>query len=186
MDTQRLVNHAFMSRKIGLRAKHLGLHRAICVLLGWDTVVPHDTITWVPHVLPDAEALAQKEDLILWPPLVIIHNISMSDNNPKNWKVITMETIEAVLRERLHKYFFDSHRGRADFEQVNSDNNKCSISEEPSIQGDMVESILYGYMGIAEDLDKVDFNTRMRILIKSKREIEDLEMLLSNLMKGNN
>ncbi|KAJ7974937.1 XS domain protein [Quillaja saponaria] len=68
MDTQRLVNHAFMSRKIGLRAKHLGLHRAICVLLGWDTVVPHDTITWVPHVLPDAEALAQKEDLILWPP----------------------------------------------------------------------------------------------------------------------
>ena len=79
MDTQRLVTHAFMSHKTGLRAKHLGLHKAICVLMGWDTVVPQDTVTWVPQVLPQAEALAQKEDLILWPPIVIIHNISMSD-----------------------------------------------------------------------------------------------------------
>ncbi|XP_039038218.1 uncharacterized protein LOC120175718 [Hibiscus syriacus] len=37
MDTQRLVTHAFMSHKVGLRAEHLGLHKAICVLLGWDS-----------------------------------------------------------------------------------------------------------------------------------------------------
>lgn len=98
MDTQRLVTHAFMSHKAGLRAKHLGLHKAVCVLMGWDTVVPQDTVTWVPQVLPQAEALAQKEDLILWPPIVIIHNISMSDDNPQNWKVVSMETIEAFLR----------------------------------------------------------------------------------------
>lgn len=101
MDTQRLVTHAFMSHKAGLRAKHMGLHKAICVLMGWDTVVPQDTVTWVPQVLPPAEALAQKEDLILWPPIVIIHNISMSDQNPQNWKVVSMETIEAFLRGNL-------------------------------------------------------------------------------------
>lgn len=87
-----------MSHKVGLRAQHLGLHKAICVLLGWNTVVPHDTITWAPQVLPNAEALAQKEDLILWPPVIIIHNISMSDSNPGKWKVINMDEIEALLR----------------------------------------------------------------------------------------
>lgn len=98
MDTQRLVTHAFMSHKAGLRAQHLGLHKAICVLLGWNTVVPQDTVTWVPQVLPSADALAQKEDLILWPPVIIIHNISMSENNSEKWKVVTIEGIEAFIR----------------------------------------------------------------------------------------
>lgn len=98
MDTQRLVTHAYMSHKVGLRAKHLGLLRAICVMLGWDTVVPQDTVTFVPQVLPNAEALAQKEDLILWPPVVIIHNASMSNDNPRKWKVVSMEAIEAFVR----------------------------------------------------------------------------------------
>jgi hypothetical protein len=98
MDTQRLVTHAFMSHKVGLRAQHLGLHKAICVLLGWNTVFPQDTITWSPEILPAAEALSQKEDLILWPPLFIIHNISMSDSNPRKWKVVSEEEIEVFLR----------------------------------------------------------------------------------------
>ena len=98
LDTQRLVTHAFMSHKVGLRSQHLGLHKAICVLLGWNTVVPEDTITWSPEVLPIAEALAQKEDLILWPPLIVVHNISMSDSNPRKWKVVKVEEVEAFLR----------------------------------------------------------------------------------------
>lgn len=98
MDTQRLVTHAFMSHKAGLRAEHLGLHKAICVLLGWSTVVPDDTITWVPQILPKSEALAQKEDLIIWPPVIVIHNISMWDNNPEKWKVVTIEALETFIR----------------------------------------------------------------------------------------
>lgn len=98
MNTQSLVRHAFMSHKVGLRAQHLGLQKAICVLMGWNTFVPHDMITWVPEVLPDAEAMAQKEDLILWPPIVIIRNISMSNSNPKEQKVIPIEGVEAFLR----------------------------------------------------------------------------------------
>lgn len=98
MDTQRLVTHAFMSHKVGLRAQHLGLHKAICVLLGWDSIAPPDTITWVPHILPEAEALAQKEDLVLWPPIVVIHNISMANNDPQEQKVVPIEGVQAFLR----------------------------------------------------------------------------------------
>ncbi|XP_061374235.1 uncharacterized protein LOC133316491 [Gastrolobium bilobum] len=210
MDTQRLVTHAFMSHKAGLRTKHLGLHKAICVLMGWDTVAPQDTVTWVPQVLTHTEALAQKEDLILWPPIVIIHNISMSDDNPQNWQVVSMETIEAFLRgkgfvrgriklclgkpadqsiilvkflgtfvglgdaERLQKYLSDSNRGRAEYEKIKSEGIKsCNIRERD--QGDEVENILYGYVGIADDLDKLDFNSKKWSMVKSRKEIEDLD-----------
>lgn len=90
-----------MSHKVGLRAQHLGLHKAICILLGWSSDVPQETITWVPEVLSDEEAMAAKEDLILWPPVVIIRNISMSNNNPKEQKVIPIEGVEAFLRGKL-------------------------------------------------------------------------------------
>ncbi|KAK7268422.1 hypothetical protein RIF29_21120 [Crotalaria pallida] len=210
MDTQRLVTHAFMSHKAGLRAKHLGLHKAICVLMGWDTVIPQDTVTWVPQVLHHTEALAQKEDLIIWSPIVIIHNISMYDDNPQNWKVVSMETIEALLRgkgfvrgriklclgkpadqsvilvkflgtfvgladaERLHKYLSESNRGRAEYERVKSEGTKsCEIKETD--QGDQMENILYGYLAIAEDFDKLDFNSKNWSKLKSRKEIDDLD-----------
>ncbi|KAL5069151.1 hypothetical protein RYX36_020038 [Vicia faba] len=210
MDTRSLVTHAFMSHKTGLRAKHLGLHQAICVMMGWDTTVPQDTVTWAPQVLPHAETLAQKEDLILWPPVVIIHNISMSDDNPQNWKVISMETIEAFIRgkgfvrgriklclgkpadqstilvkflgtfvglgdaERIHKYLSDNNRGRADYEKIKSEGVKsCNIRETD--QGDQVESFLYGYVAIAEDLEKLDFNSKSWSSVKSRKEIDDLD-----------
>ncbi|KAM1018604.1 hypothetical protein ACFX2C_040212 [Malus domestica] len=208
MDTQRLVTHAYMSHKVGLRAQHLGLLKAVCVLLGWSTIVPPDTVTWVPQVLPKAEALAQKEDLILWPPVIVVHNISMSDNNPECWKVVSMEALEAFLRsnglikgrikiclgkpadqsvlvvkflgtftglgdaERIQKHFAEHKRGRVDFERATSSNGKIV---EAAMQGDNPEErFLYGYMGIVEDLDKVDFHTRSWTVIKSKKEIQDL------------
>ncbi|KAB2627108.1 hypothetical protein D8674_020726 [Pyrus ussuriensis x Pyrus communis] len=208
MDTQRLVRHAYMSHRVGLRAQHLGLLKAVCVLLGWSTVVPPDTVTWAPQVLPRAEALAQKEDLILWPPVIVVHNISMSDNNPQSWKVVSMEALEAFLRsnglikgrikiclgkpadqsvlvvkflgtftglgdaERIQKHFAEHQRGRVDFERATSSNGKIV---EAAMQGDNAEErFLYGYMGIVEDLDKVDFHTRSWTVIKSKKEIQDL------------
>ncbi|OIW21505.1 hypothetical protein TanjilG_05154 [Lupinus angustifolius] len=210
MDTQCLVTHAFMSHKAGLRAKHMGLHKAVCVMMGWDTIIPQDTVTWVPRVLPHAEALAQKDDLIIWTPIVIIHNISMHDDNPQNWKVVSMETIEAFLRgkgfvrgriklclgkpadqsvilvkflgtfvgladaEKLHQYLSDNNRGRAEYEKVKSKGiESCDIKEANQI--DKVENILYGYVGIAEDFDKLDFNSKKWSSIKSRKEIDDLD-----------
>ncbi|KAH9768911.1 hypothetical protein WN944_018735 [Citrus x changshan-huyou] len=211
MNTQSLVRHAFMSHKVGLRAMHLGLQKAICVLMGWNSVVPHDMITWVPDVLHDEEAMAQKEDLILWPPVVIIRNISMSNNNPKEQKVVPIEGVEAFLRgegfiggkitvclgrpadqsvmvvkflgtftglgnaEKLHKYFVEHKHGRAEFVQLTSSNSRSSINVEAQMHGDKLEEqLLYGYMGVSEDLDSVDFNTKKYCFIKSKKEILDL------------
>ncbi|XVF23376.1 hypothetical protein REPUB_Repub13aG0033100 [Reevesia pubescens] len=211
MDTQRLVTHAFMSHKVGLRTQHLGLHKAICVLLGWGSIAPPDTITWSPQVLPEAEAFAQKEDLVLWPPIVIIHNISMASNNPQEQKVVPIEGVQTFLRgkgfvggkitvclgrpadqsimvvkflgtftglamaERLHKYFVENKQGRVEFQRITSDNGKSSSIKELGIQGDKLEEqLLYGYMGIAEDLDKLDFHNRKWSVIKSKKEIQDL------------
>ncbi|EEF30372.1 uncharacterized protein LOC8275963 [Ricinus communis] len=209
LDTQRLVTHAFMSHKVGLRARHLGLHKAICVLMGWNTYVPCDTTTWVPDVLSDEEAWAQKEDLMLWPPLVIIHNISMSNNNPEQQTVVPIEGVEGFLRgkgfvggkikvclgkpadqsvmlvkflgtftglgiaERLAKYFAENQRGREEFEQKTS--NSSNSLEEGEHGGKLEERLLHGYIGIAEDLDKLDFNTKKWISLKSKKDIQDLE-----------
>ncbi|GLT93306.1 hypothetical protein SLE2022_111050 [Rubroshorea leprosula] len=211
IDTQRLVNHAFMSHKVGLRAQHLGLHKAVCVLLGWDTTLPLDTVTWVPQVLPEAEAVAQKEDLILWPPIVVIHNISMSNNIPQEQKVIPMEGVLAYLRgkgfitgrvnvslgrpadqsvmvikflgtfpglantEKLHKYFSEIKRGRVDFQRITSNDGKSSSGTKKGKEGNkMEEQLLYGYMAISEDLDKLDFNNRKWSEIKSRKEIQEL------------
>ena len=77
--------------------------------------------------------------------------------------------------ERLHKYLSDNNRGRVEIERMKSKNGKIREIEESGIHEDNVEHILYGYMGIAEDLDKLDFNSKKWSLIKSKKEIEDLE-----------
>ncbi|KAM6584264.1 hypothetical protein CsatB_011266 [Cannabis sativa] len=211
MDTRRLVTHAYMSHKAGLRAEHLGLHKAICVLLGWSTVIPDETVTWAPQILPKSEALSQKEDLIIWPPVIIIHNITFWDNNPEKWKVVTVDALEAFIRgkglirgrikvclgkpidqsvmvvkflgtftglgdaEKLHKFFMECKRGRSEFELATSNNGTVSVNGETEIEGGKLEeNILYGYLGISEDLDKVDFTSRNTGLIKSKMEILDL------------
>ncbi|KAG5557050.1 hypothetical protein RHGRI_007339 [Rhododendron griersonianum] len=98
MDTQRLATHAFMSHKFRLRAEHLGLHKAICVLLGWKSEVAPDVSTWVPEHIPYKEAMAQKEDIILWPPVVIIHNSSMEENIVDEQKVASLEEVGDFLR----------------------------------------------------------------------------------------
>lgn len=77
--------------------------------------------------------------------------------------------------ERLNKYLSDSKRGRAEFERLKSKTSKCSVMDETEVQGDKVESILYGYMAVAEDLDKLDFSSKNRCFIKSRKEIEQLD-----------
>ncbi|KAJ6773107.1 RNA RECOGNITION MOTIF XS DOMAIN PROTEIN-RELATED [Salix koriyanagi] len=46
--------------------------------------------------------------------------------------------------------------------------------EEETQGGQLEEHLLYGYLGIAEDLDRLDFNTKKWILVKSKKEIQEL------------
>lgn len=79
--------------------------------------------------------------------------------------------------ERLHKYFVENKRGRVDFGRGGSSSIKGKSRSSSNEEGGQknVELVLYGYMGISEDLDKVDIDTKRKCSIKSKKEIHDLE-----------
>ncbi|RAL51165.1 hypothetical protein DM860_005521 [Cuscuta australis] len=100
-DTQALGAHCFMSQKVDLKAKHLGLLTAICVLMGWNAVVgPNITglAAWQPRQIPHSAALAQREDLILWPPIVIVQNCTKLSSGPQEHQVTSITRVEGCLR----------------------------------------------------------------------------------------
>ncbi|VFQ62840.1 unnamed protein product [Cuscuta campestris] len=100
-DTQALGAHCFMSQKVDLKAKHLGLLTAICVLMGWNAVVgPNITglAAWQPRQIPHSAALAQREDLILWPPIVIVQSCTKLSSGPQEHQVTSITRVEECLR----------------------------------------------------------------------------------------
>lgn len=99
--------HTIMSSKVGLRVRHLGLFKALCLLMGWDSEVTPNK-PWVHQALPVAESLALKEDLIIWPPVVIVHNSSIGNSNPDERMIVTNDMLETILRGKppLHKECF--------------------------------------------------------------------------------
>lgn len=71
--------------------------------------------------------------------------------------------------ERLHKFFSERRHGRVNFEVAKCRNGGAEM------EGDKTEErMLYGYLGISEDLDDVEFNVRKLSTIKSKKEILEL------------
>ncbi|KAL6005245.1 hypothetical protein ACLOJK_005807 [Asimina triloba] len=72
-DVHALIMHAYNSQNAALRVDHLGFHKAVCILMGWNYAkVPDSSKAY--QSLSANEATANKEDLIIWPPIVIIHN----------------------------------------------------------------------------------------------------------------
>lgn len=68
-----LIMHTYSSKNADLLVDHLGLHKALCVLMEWNYSQPPDDSKAYQSF--SAEAAAEnKEDLVLWPPSVIIHN----------------------------------------------------------------------------------------------------------------
>ncbi|XP_058084407.1 protein SUPPRESSOR OF GENE SILENCING 3 [Magnolia sinica] len=72
-DVHGLIMHAYNSQNAALRVDHLGLHKALCVLMGWNYAKGPDS-SKAYESFSASEAEANKEDLIIWPPIVIIHN----------------------------------------------------------------------------------------------------------------
>lgn len=204
-DTHRLVTHAYHSLKAGLRTEHLGLHKALCFLMGWNWLVAPDN-SRLYQSRPVAEAKALKEDLILWPPIVIIHKSSIGIKvNTHEPKAMTNEGIEERLKEmgfgagitnvycgkpgdqsvllvkykptlsglqeseRLHKHFHGTNHGRQEFLQITANKSSSENGEAPVQK---VEELLYGYMAVLDDMDKLDPEIKRRCVIKSKKDIE--------------
>ncbi|OWM73682.1 uncharacterized protein LOC116200259 [Punica granatum] len=206
IDTLSLAMHAFSTRATGFRAEHLGLHKALCILMGWNSALGPNG-TWVRQVLPDAEASALRDDLIIWPPIVIIHNSSIANAAPVDRVILGVEEIQAILKEMglggdktkvmrgkpanqsimvasfhgtfsglweaesLHKHFIEKRQGRVEFDQISG--RRKRIHGTGKAPEDKV-SVLYGYLGIAEDLDKLEFEMKKRCVVRSRREIQEI------------
>ncbi|KAK4440633.1 hypothetical protein Salat_0398200 [Sesamum alatum] len=204
VETESLAMHAFTCEKVGLRSQHLGLHKALCVLMGWK-ITDEPSSGWHCEVMSSAETSALNEDLIIWPPVVIIHNSTIDSKNPDERVIVSMEVLDMKLRdmgygsilkvcngkpanqsvmlvkfngtlsglqeaERFHNTYIKSKHGRAELKQLKSKHGG-SRGRTGAISSDVEETFLYGHLGIAEDLDKLDFDTKKRCILRSKKEI---------------
>jgi CO dehydrogenase nickel-insertion accessory protein CooC1 len=70
--------------------------------------------------------------------------------------------------ERLHKLYAESKRGRTEFQQIGLHGSL----QTQGVSSNTKENVLYGYLGISIDLDKLDFETKKRCVVKSKKEIK--------------
>lgn len=90
--------------------------------------------------------------------------------NPNIMLVKFSGTLSGFLEaERLHNLFAEKKHGKTELlEMAASGGSGKEVDEEPE---DKVEDILYGYLGIVEDFDKLNFDMRQRYVAKSKKEI---------------
>ncbi|KAK3118919.1 hypothetical protein QOZ80_9BG0710580 [Eleusine coracana subsp. coracana] len=97
IDLHALLNHAYHAQNPEHRADHLGLHKALCVLMGWNySVAPVHKNAY--QSLSTADAEANQGDLILWPPTVIVENTYKSKNDGQRDGMSNNE-MESKLRE---------------------------------------------------------------------------------------
>ncbi|KAI4995995.1 hypothetical protein ZWY2020_040497 [Hordeum vulgare] len=97
MDLHALLNHSYNTRNPELRADHLGLHKAICVLMGWNySIDPVNRKAY--QTLSTADAEASQGDLILWPPTIIVENLYKS-NSDRQKDVMSNKEMDGKLRE---------------------------------------------------------------------------------------
>lgn len=92
-----LLNHAYHAKNAEHRADHLGFHKALCVLMGWNYSVS-PVFKTAYQALSTADAEANQGDLILWPPTVIIENTYKSKNDGQK-DVMSNKELESKLRE---------------------------------------------------------------------------------------
>ncbi|GAB4859745.1 hypothetical protein Ancab_011223 [Ancistrocladus abbreviatus] len=173
--------------------------------MGWDSATGPDGL-WTCRTLPDAEALAVKEDLIIWPPVVIVHTSSAA-NYYLNERTASLESLQTSLRgldfdkgmtkvchgkaaipnimlvkfngtesglqevERLHTIFSEKKHGRTELLQIDSGTYYSKEGAHEGLINKKVEGALFGYLGIAEDLDKLHYDTKAKCFVRSKKEI---------------
>lgn len=73
--------------------------------------------------------------------------------------------------ERLHRLYADNRHGRAEFQQISFSGPNSGSGQTRRFLAKKAENVLYGYLGIAGDLDKLDFEIKKWCVVKSKKEI---------------
>ncbi|XP_010932757.1 uncharacterized protein [Elaeis guineensis] len=210
-DVHGLIMHVYNSQNAELRVDHLGLHKALCVLMGWNfTKAPENSKAY--QLLSADDAHANREDLILWPPAVIIHNTNSGRRKDGRMEGMGNKEMDTKLKElgfgggksksiygreghtgvtmvkfantpaglkeaeRLVEYFERENHGRkgwarAQASRSGDDDKNPALVKVDEKTGER-KRIFYGYLAIASDLDKLDFDTKKKIMIKSRRELD--------------
>lgn len=99
--------HAYNSDNADLLVNHLGLHKALCVLMGWNHSKPPDNSKSY-QLLPVDEAAANQEDLIIWPPVVMIHNTITGKSKDGRMEGLGNKVMDAKIRGIVYAKLFQS------------------------------------------------------------------------------
>lgn len=97
-DVHCLIMHAYHSDNADLRVDHLGLHKALCVLMGWNYAKPPDNSRAYQSLSAD-EAAVNRDDLIMWPPVVIIHNTITGKSRDGRMEGLGNKVMDTKLRD---------------------------------------------------------------------------------------
>ncbi|KAG6668379.1 uncharacterized protein LOC122275326 [Carya illinoinensis] len=97
-DMHGLIMHTYNSDNADLLLDHLGLHKALCVLMGWNYSKPPDSSKAYQFLSAD-EAAANQDDLIVWPPVVIIHNTITGKGKDGRMEGLGNKAMDSKIRD---------------------------------------------------------------------------------------
>ncbi|XP_074292321.1 uncharacterized protein LOC141619193 [Silene latifolia] len=97
-DVHSLVMHAHKPDNADSQVDHLGLHRALCALMGWNCMRAPDN-SRMYQFLPAEDAAAFQDDLIMWPPTVIIHNTNTGKGKDGRMEGLGNKAMDSKLRD---------------------------------------------------------------------------------------
>ncbi|PSS33867.1 suppressor of gene silencing like protein [Actinidia chinensis var. chinensis] len=209
-DMHGLILHTYNPDRADLLVDHLGLHKALCVLMGWNYSKPPDNSKAYQSLSAD-EAAANQDDLIMWPPHVVIHNTNTGKGKEGRIEGLGNKVMDNIIRDlgfgsgkaksvysreghlgitlvkfagdlaglkeavRLAEFFEKQNHGRMGWARVQSLTSGKDNEDNPNLvkldekTGEKTR-ILYGYLGTVFDFDKVDFETRKKTAVESRRE----------------
>ncbi|KAK6130283.1 hypothetical protein DH2020_035955 [Rehmannia glutinosa] len=96
-DTHSLIMHAYSSDNADSIVDHLAFHKALCVLMGWNYLIPPDN-SKAYQKFSAADAEANLDDLIMWPPSILIHNTITGKGRDGRMEGIGNRAMDSMLR----------------------------------------------------------------------------------------
>lgn len=104
-DAHTLVMHAYNIESADSIVDHLAFHKALCVLLGWNFSMPPDNSKAYQN-LSIHQLEANQDDLIMWPPSVLIHNSTTGKSKDGRMEGIGNRAMDAILKGTLYPILY--------------------------------------------------------------------------------
>ncbi|GER44674.1 large proline-rich protein bag6-B [Striga asiatica] len=99
--THSLIMHAYSSENEATLVDHSAFHKALCILMGWNYTIPPDNSRDYQKLSPN-QAEANRDDLIFWPPTVLIRNTITGKGRDGRLEGIGNKAMDSILRGIKH------------------------------------------------------------------------------------